>query len=510
MILPPSTADPAKAMLRKNYWNCYLPLFALIYISLSLTIFPSLQSENSPEDIAVVLQYLAGILVLQITVLALCWRFISLKASIRVAAVLTTINALALSLSFSETFLVLRSFEQIVIVEIVAVAALLLYWASFKRPVFGLTFLVLYAVAILGQTVFSLPAGGHGSSGKSSVLDIPQGMKNISFHYFPNLYIVSFDAMIPDALAGKFFGERFSKLEYSDYLRSSGAMIFKNVFADRVPTKQSINSLLNLSINPYTDGKNQYAYFSGKSDSILYRIFRENGYRVSSGFSQGSYFGAKGSYVDEYLSSERFPFCKFRLDWYYLEFFGFCHALDAFKERSRVSRTDWVVRVLASIAEKAANKRGRWLSYYYIYDPVGHTPRNFAISNENAILAYKDYFWNQAAKVTPILKELLATVRSKDPDGIILIFGDHGTWLSRDLELDSGEEFWVQDRHGVFAAVVGNPKCRQGAEFVSNHGFTTPSLIMSRLLSCLSGSKLSADTIPGPKWDHEFGRFLYE
>lgn len=479
----------------------YLLLFTLAFVSLLTTIIPSLQVESSSADVATVLQYLCGILLLQILILIACWRLVGVRSSILIAAVLTCLNALALSLSFSQDFLALPRIAAIASILAVAILALTVYWASYRRPQFGLFAALLYLAAIVFQTISTLPENSRGL----------QGTQSLDFHYFPNLYIVSFDSMIPEVLAGKFLGKEFSNLEYADYLRGTQATIYRNVFADRVPTKQSLNALLNLSINPYTDSGDKYRYFSGITDSIVYRIFRENGYSISAGFEQAGYFGPKGRFIDEYssLTGKRFPFCKFRLEWYYLQFFGFCFASDALK-KSDMDNASWSARVLASIKEKASNRNERWLTYYYVYEPIGHTPMDFSISDEKAFLAYRQYFRNQVPKLTSFLKELLSTVRTNDPDGIILIFGDHGAWLSRDLEIESGERFWIQDRYGVFAAVVGNPRCRPGSNFVSNGGFTTPSLILSRLLGCLSGAKFLADAIPGQKWEHDFGLFLYE
>jgi len=480
----------------------YLLLFTLAFVSLLTTIIPSLQVETSSADVATVLQYLCGILLLEILILIACWRLVGVRSSILAAAVLTCLNAQALSLGFSQDFLALPGIAAIAIILAVAILAFTLYWASYRRPRFGLFAALLYLAAIVVQSIGTLPENSRGL----------QGTQSLDFHYFPNLYIVSFDSMIPEVLAGNFLGKEFSNLEYVEYLRGTNATIFRNVFADRVPTKQSLNALLNLSINPHTDSAHKYRYFTGVTDSIVYRIFRENGYSISAGFEQAGYFGQKGRFIDEYseLTGKRFPFCKFRLEWHYLQFFGFCFASDAVKKKDDMVNASWPARVLASIKEKASNRNERWLTYYYVYEPIGHTSLDFSISDEKALLAYRQYFGNQVPKLTSFLKELLSTVRANDPDGIIFIFGDHGAWLSRDLAIESGERFWIQDRYGVFAAVVGNPRCRPGSDFVSNGGFTTPSLILSRLLSCLSGAKFLADAIQGQKWEHDFGLFLYE
>jgi hypothetical protein len=481
----------------------YLLLFALAFVSLLTTIIPSLQVDNSSADVATILQYLCGILLLEILILISCWRLVDVRSSILLAAVLTCLNAQALSLSFSQDFLALPRIAAIATILAVAILAFTVYWASYRQPRFGLFAALLYLAAIVFQTISTLPENSRGL----------QGTQKVDFHYFPNLYIVSVDSMIPEALAGRLLGKEFAKLEYAEFFRGVNATIFRNVFADRIPTKQSLNALLNLSINPHTDGGDKHRYFTGVADSIVYRIFRENGYSISSGFEQAGYFGPKGRFIDEYseLTGKRFPFCKFRLKWYYLQFFGFCFASDAVKKMRDMDNASWSARVLASIKEKASNRNERWLTYYYVYEPIGHTPLDFSISDERALRAYRQHFGSQVPKLVSFLKELLSTVRAHDPDGIILVFGDHGAWLSRDLEIESGERFWIQDRHGVFAAVVGNPRCRPGGDFGSNGGgFTTPSLILARLLSCLSGAKFLADALPGQQWEHDFGRFLYE
>lgn len=76
--------------------------------------------------------------------------------------------------------------------------------------------------------------------------------------------------------------------------------------------------------------------------------------------------------------------------------------------------------------------------------------------------------------------------------------------------MKANEQFWIQDRYGVFAAIVGARHCQDLGALATKRGFTTPSLIFSQLLGCLSGGSFSAEAVAGQKWEHDFRRFRYE
>jgi hypothetical protein len=85
------------------------------------------------------------------------------------------------------------------------------------------------------------------------------------------------------------------------------------------------------------------------------------------------------------------------------------------------------------------------------------------------------------------LERIVETIIREDPDAVIVLFGDHGTGLTRDAELDDpndpfGASRILEDRFGVMVAVYPQ-------DFCTNRIFegSTTSHLVENVVKCLNG-----------------------
>ena len=128
-----------------------------------------------------------------------------------------------------------------------------------------------------------------------------QEIQEITFEQRPNVYLVGFDGMTPAALLERFDVE---STPFHD-LMSSRFRVFRNFFTSNVMTMWAFNSLLALDeniLNRYSRAIPYLRLFAGTHDAPLFRLFRSNGYEITTLFGD-HYFGSRGGpYIDNYIT----------------------------------------------------------------------------------------------------------------------------------------------------------------------------------------------------------------
>ena len=80
-----------------------------------------------------------------------------------------------------------------------------------------------------------------------------------------------------------------------EVIKKNNGIILKNSFAMNVPTEPSWASFFMLDQEPFD---HQHNRFNGEKDTLLFNLFRSNGYSILTGYS-GSYLGVeKGDRVN--------------------------------------------------------------------------------------------------------------------------------------------------------------------------------------------------------------------
>jgi len=337
----------------------------------------------------------------------------------------------------------------------------------------------------------------------------------IVFKERPNVHLISFDSMTNAAIAKEHMD--IDVLPHSEFLKDKTVIVFKNMFASNAPTMPSLHSVMLLA-DPDGYVERKPSLLAGQRDSPLSAVFRSNSYKIATGYPVSEVLGQQGAYVDEFRTAESSsliadsPLCEYSSEVQKLvQFFGFCKYFpDPDIEQTEI--LPWSDIVIKTIAEKGTSE-SPWLTFHYIYNPIGHTAKDFRSDSPEELKKYRSFYLSQSKRVVEILKSLLVEIDRNDPNSIVFIFGDHGPWLSRRTTPndEKSRRFFTLDRYGVYGALVKtNNPCATPSIDSYRKSYTTPERVIGGIIRCLSRDPEYVDTALKFKEVVNFNNFLYE
>ena len=316
---------------------------------------------------------------------------------------------------------------------------------------------------------------------------------SISFQERPNIYFISFDGMVSEAIAKKYFDGL--PLPYIDTLSEFDAAVVPNVFADMVATKFALPSVLLLGLDPRNRGPD--AIVSGLKSSVLGEILAYNGYQRHFTMYYG-YFGNRGGpHFDTYDTILPYNACAFaNPDVKDLMFFGYCVI-----RRNYIHPGEKQLPVTSLPPDQyenyVLNKMRKLLAKQDVDEPFffmehilapSHAPSNYAGTPEERE-KYLDTRAYTSKLAADAMRSRLDLIRREDPTALIYIYGDHGAYLSNNLKFTDAPKFFVQDRYGTTGAVINGERCNSYIEAPPGQSFQTISRLALGLVQCLSGGK---------------------
>ena len=343
----------------------------------------------------------------------------------------------------------------------------------------------LAAAAALGIGVV---AGGRSAGGVPVSGDITN-IRQVSFQKTPNLYFISFDAMAPRSLLSKYLAVETTK--FHDLVEAEMRR-FPNFFATSVPTSHSLNSLLALDVDAYASQRRELHkrgddpepfLFSGQNPSALLDILHNNGYETTS-IHRNNYFGKrKGPHINHYITFEKNIICTLLgAGMRDVSFWGYC--------RFFYRRPVWKgMDILAAeqITRVSSNK-GPQFVIAHLYAP-GHTGNSFRYGNMEQFEKYRSFYIAGCEEAARYLELIIRHLEDNDPNSILLVYGDHGPFVSRGVEIDNDPKFVVQDYYGVLGGVYPPHACAPWFDEAMAHGYMTTLDAVHVILRCLSGGE---------------------
>ncbi len=501
-----------QSFLNNRFLSSLYTLIALVSASWFLPVFNSLLSQTNLQSRLEISVYVGFMLIIQILVIRWIvarYRGWGAHYSLSIlAALILTMNVLGLLLSFSDPYLVLHRPLKAGIVLGLMVFFFGMSRVLIRKPVLTGALSLLYAGTIVYQVTGLLTAG---EPTKQTVA--PGSVKQVNFKTRPNIYLLSFDAMVSPEVAAEFLD--LPQPDYVQALEEMGARLFKNTFSDGESTQPSLNTTLYLDPAVWRENlKSSNLAFSGVAPSPVFEIFRNNGYKISSYYA-GTY-RLQGPYIDEYITREAAQsYCTFALPWFYFQHLGYCRfrekILDRVLPRTGEGPRVFDRQIIDSFIDRATSEQP-WLNYIYTYAP-GHTDLDYSHSQSELDL-YKRRYKASQQQTTDYMRSMLYAISTYDPTGIIYVFGDHGAWLSRAETLhENNAAFIIRDRHSVFSAVYPGDVCEAYLGYRDGESFITPSLIIRQLITCLADGDDPLDRkvdYSGPYPDYGFDRFVFE
>lgn len=376
---------------------------------------------------------------------------------------------------------------------------------------------VLTTVALLGVGIVGIPVlAPHHHAGAASAPTAP----NIWFSEKPNVYLVGFDGVTPAALLSKFGA---NSTPFHDVM-SDRFRTFRNFFSNKQHTLGLYNMVLSLD-DPYLmelDVNEDVRLFSGTHDAPLFRMFRRNGYEITTLYMD-RYFGERrGPYIDNYIVTKNETACR-KLDRTLLEisFYGYCAIRPLLEtvwpavDSSMANR-----RVVERLLRRSELQRPQ-LVVAHIYSP-GHTGLDFDMEDDMAVFAPR--YLTNADFAGVLLARIIDHLEVHDPNAILFVFGDHGPWLTRSL---NGKENWslaITDRQGTVGGVFPPQRCSAHLDPPAGRttNYMTTMDVVYGIIRCLMGESGTADensaaSLERTEWyafgdgGHlAYGDFLYE
>ena len=353
----------------------------------------------------------------------------------------------------------------------------------------------LLSVVSIGISAVALAGPIEGRSSDSANWAKHPDIRDVRFAEKPNVYFVGFDSVVPDHILLKHLG-----VETTEFHRVFDKEMrrFRNLFANSISTKYSINTLMALSQNIFL-AEHRPSYFTGQRLSPLVYIMRDNGYETTSIYDN-FYFGhTKGPYIDSYVVNRKSGAICSLLDedvrkW---AFWGYCRIIDANWSRDEVIPPgDFLVRELTSRIER---DRPQFV-IAHIYLP-GHTSGSFRYHNLKDREAFTESYVQKSNEAAIYLERIVDFLTDNDPSAVLFVFGDHGMWLSRGMMQDEDPTFYFQDRFGVLGGVYPRDRCKEYFDDAEAKGYMTTLDAVHSILGCLSGGQ---EALLEPRYDRFF------
>ena len=341
--------------------------------------------------------------------------------------------------------------------------------------------LALVATASFLATLILVLRSGFGDGGSgyySDGWDDHPNVRSVTFKATPNLYFVGFDSITPEAILAKHMGigaTDFHRLMDSEMRR------FRNLFANAVPTTHSINTMMALDQDIYLgDGTRRPRYFAGQDLSPLIWLLGQNGYQTTSIY-QNPYFGqAQGPHVDNYVINDKSVLCSLLDEGIRpLAFGGYCWN----RKSERPPAVDFLVQRLSGV-----DRASPQFVIAHLNLP-GHTPKIFDYENQQERERFVSVFEERFNRAAIPMQRIIEHLRANDPDAILFVFGDHGAWLSRGLDVEDDPAFFLQDRFGILGGVYPRDRCAPQFDEAERKGYMTSLDVVHAIIQCLSGGQ---------------------
>ena len=123
----------------------------------------------------------------------------------------------------------------------------------------------------------------------------------------------------------------------------------------------------------------------------------------------------------------------------------------------------------------------------HLYIP-GHTGTSYRHDDAAEFERYRARYLRRIETAAGYLDRIVRHVE-EDPGAILLLYSDHGMWLSEGVEFDDDPEFFVQDRYGVLGGVFPPDACAAWFDEAAAPGWMTVLDAVHAVLSCLSGGE---------------------
>ena len=304
-----------------------------------------------------------------------------------------------------------------------------------------------------------------------------------------NVYVLCFDALTSRAALAVFYGG--AEHPVATRLEELGFRVM-DAISPADDTLRTWGSMLSLG-QPFNHLVSR-TFFNGLRPVPLYQRLRQEGYRIQFVYAT-EFFGIDAKRLDYFYPDTSSPFI--------CEFVDPRYGLFACREWFRTRLEKWTgLRVVARIENErrsdprefdrivarfdhAAASQDRWFSMAHLWFP-GHSSLSLRHDDLTDIAAFRNAYLASLPTVAGYVARLVADIRARDKDPVIVIFGDHGTFVARDAT--PGTVFYgrpltgndiLLDTRGALLAIYPRSFC------VDPIARDDPAMLFADILDCL-------------------------
>jgi hypothetical protein len=464
------------------------PLFILVNAACFLWLVGSEAEEFFLHELAVFGGVLAAVLVAQLLLTGLVVRLARAQAVPRLADQLGLGLLAAATVANAYHFCFGEYHIQAVYQWLLAALAGGLFLAAATRPA-ATRAGALFAGLSIAMSLLSYAAERIGMAHA----DLPQSEGAARFAATPNVYAISFESLVsPRALALLYSA---GEAPHFDLLRSHGFRVLERAYSADWATLPSLARILDFDVELATAAQMRAVFGSANT---TYRHFKANGYQISFIYSS-NYMGVNRGGADYFYPAVSFSTCHFLSERY--GYFacapGFVRLVnrELFQAQGHLPADQHVQLINDRVdAIMAAGRPGLVVSHI---DSPAHTDLDHDYRDQAAHDRFIGAARARLPEVARHLERLLGHIRQRDPEAVILIYSDHGAWMTRGMTAEQASAGTpqfpraavVEDRHGVVALAV------YPADFCADRlgdGASTL-FLMKDLIACLSGQAAVSD-----------------
>ena len=346
----------------------------------------------------------------------------------------------------------------------------------------------IFANALLGYRYYFPPQNKPGMTSADNI-------RLVNFEMKPNVYLISLDSLIPESLYKKYFKTEEVTAVHKEL--DNRFYHFRNFFADHPATKKTLNSLLLLDRDHYQsiDENFRLSVFNGIVPSPLFELFKHNGYETNTLYESVHFGKVTGPYVDNYFVKDRHRgVCDFitKTQKKYA-FFGYCTIIQSnliesiikyFDPEVKLDRVEYLLKKM----RQGVKKDRPQILLGFFYRP-GHTFPDHDSYSEEDFQEFKQHYIEQSKTAAEYLRKILEFIEKEDPNSLLYVFGDHGTYLSRSMKFEHDKEFYIRDRYGIYGGVYPRARCEDYLSNPYQESSTTLIEGMYMILRCLTGGE---------------------
>lgn len=469
----------------------YILYFIFLFLVAALEPLALVVNAEVFQAVIPLIRYLAIILMVGVCILFLAKYIHSFALEIMLA---TFIALTMISFRFANypafANISVITFVMIIFVSVV-IFLILIKWAfnRNKKPTKSLyAYTLLIGLVSPGIQFFEIETYG-------ATVDAPESSYTLNSK--PNIYLLSYDSMVPPDIMRELLV--LEEIPHEKVLMEQFHVMEKSI-SFHVPSKPSINDLMRIgqSSEPLN-----YGAFSGNANSLLSNILKKNGYKLITGFD-GLYFGNAGPHIDKGLfppkvdiqtsvlciSQRRFQkvqagmICEVAFRLYRIKRLRKLYTI-LFGNNYSQKVKDWHTKLVSALSNTPLSGAPTFL-YAYTYKGIGHTSSSYNHSDFSARESYKNEVIKNSKELSEQLRTVSDAIRTNDPNSILVIFGDHGMYLSRAIDFNEDPEFFVKDRHLVTLAIrkTGHA-CSEPQNLDLITEYVTPSRLLYAIFECL-------------------------